>query len=113
MKECISKKNHAFVLTKGMRTRQKEIARLSKALAHPSRVHILQVLSRLDEAGTCLNSDLVSELDLAQSTVSEHLKKLKQAGLITVTPKPPKMCYQLNKEKLTFYKKHIEHLLDE
>ncbi len=56
-----------------------ELARLAKALGHPARVRILRLLSR-KEASVC--SQIVDELPLAQSTVSEHLRVLKEAGLV-------------------------------
>lgn len=77
---------------------EKEFSILAKALAHPARVRILKILSTLEKSGGCLNSDLVSELGLAQSTVSEHLRVLKQAGFITAESIPPKMCYRINRE---------------
>ncbi|UJF20047.1 winged helix-turn-helix domain-containing protein [Vibrio sp. SS-MA-C1-2] len=80
---------------------EEAFALLAKALSHPARVHILRILNRMENAGDCLNSDLVSQLGLAQSTVSEHLRILKKAELITATPKPPKVCYRINKAKLT------------
>ncbi|MCE7572011.1 ArsR/SmtB family transcription factor [Aliivibrio fischeri] len=76
---------------------------LAKALAHPARVRILKILSNLEKAGGCLNSDLVSELGLAQSTVSEHLRVLKQAGFITAESIPPKMCYRINRECISSF----------
>src|SRR5688572_13329771 len=56
-----------------------ELAMLSKALGHPARVQILRILARKDG---CICGDIVDELTLAQSTVSQHLKVLKEAGLI-------------------------------
>lgn len=58
---------------------QNEMAKLAKALAHPARIAILE---RLISANACITSDLVEELGLAQATVSQHLKALKEAGLI-------------------------------
>lgn len=76
---------------------EKSFALQAKALSHPARVRILKILHTLDELGGCLNNDLVSQLGLAQSTVSEHLRILRQAGFITAEAQPPKMCYQLNR----------------
>ncbi|MEM9491082.1 MAG: metalloregulator ArsR/SmtB family transcription factor, partial [Myxococcota bacterium] len=56
-----------------------ELAALAKALGHPARVRILRLLSRKN---ACICGEIVSELDLAQSTVSQHLKVMKAAGLI-------------------------------
>jgi len=59
--------------------RQNQIAKAAKALAHPARVAIIECLL---EANTCINGDLVLELGLAQPTVSQHLRELKDAGVI-------------------------------
>lgn len=83
--------------------KEKEFASLAKALSHPARVRILKILITLDNSNGCLNSDLVSELGLAQSTVSEHLRILKQSELITAEPMPPKMCYRVNRTRLKDY----------
>jgi DNA-binding transcriptional ArsR family regulator len=64
-----------------------------KALAHPARLALLQVLA---ERGTCVCGTLVDELPLAQSTVSQHLKVLREAGLITGEVDGTKSCYALD-----------------
>lgn len=90
---------------------EKDFAVLAKALAHPARVRILKILSTLEKSGGCLNSDLVSELGLAQSTVSEHLRVLKQAGFITAESIPPKMCYRINRECITQFDQLTNQIL--
>lgn len=67
-----------------------ELAALSKALAHPARVKILRILIRKN---SCICGDIVDELPLAQSTVSQHLKVLKDAGLIRGEVDGPRVCY--------------------
>jgi ArsR family transcriptional regulator len=67
-----------------------ELARLSKALGHPARVKILRILVR---RSTCICGDIVDELSLAQSTVSQHLKVLKNVGLIRGDVDGPRSCY--------------------
>src|SRR5688572_4510061 len=67
-----------------------ELAVLSKALGHPARVKILRILVRRN---TCICGDIVEELPLAQSTVSQHLKVLKDAGLIRGDVDGPRVCY--------------------
>lgn len=67
-----------------------ELARLAKALGHPARVRILRLLARRN---SCVCSEFVGELALAQSTVSQHLKLLKQAGLIRSTHSGPRAFY--------------------
>lgn len=67
-----------------------ELAALSKALAHPARVKIVRILLRKN---ACICGDIVGELPLAQSTVSQHLKVLKEAGLIRGEVDGPRVCY--------------------
>jgi ArsR family transcriptional regulator, arsenate/arsenite/antimonite-responsive transcriptional repressor len=67
-----------------------ELAALAKAIGHPARVQILRILAR---RSTCVCGDLVEELPLAQSTVSQHLKVLKEAGLIRGEIDRPRVCY--------------------
>lgn len=100
MSDCSAAPNGAFTTSAQDECTEQEIAKLAKALAHPARVRILRVLNTLHNAGGCLNSSLVSELGLAQSTVSEHLRILKEAGLITAEPRPPKVCYHINQDKV-------------
>ena len=92
--------------------KEQQFATLAKALAHPARVRILKILFTLDNLGGCLNSDLVSELGLAQSTVSEHLRILKQAGFISAEPMPPKMCYRINRQTAETFSALFNQLLD-
>jgi ArsR family transcriptional regulator len=66
------------------------LARLAKAIGHPARVQILRLLSRR-EARVC--SQIVDELPLAQSTVSEHLRILKEAGLVRCSEEGPRVGY--------------------
>src|SRR5688572_13525873 len=70
---------------------------LAKALAHPIRVQIVRILART--AG-CVCGDLVDQLPLAQSTVSQHLKILKDAGLVQGTIDGPRVCYCIDPEGL-------------
>lgn len=67
-----------------------ELASLAKALGHPARVKILRILVRKN---ACICGDIVEELPLAQSTVSQHLKVLKDAGLIRGEVDGPRVCY--------------------
>jgi DNA-binding transcriptional ArsR family regulator len=73
--------------------RDNRIARYAKALAHPARVAILRVLA---EKRACMCGDIVEELPIAQSTVSQHLKELKAAGLIQGEIDGPRVCYCIN-----------------
>jgi DNA-binding transcriptional ArsR family regulator len=67
-----------------------ELAALAKAIGHPARVQILRILARRT---ACMCGDIVDELPLAQSTVSQHLKVLKEAGLIRGEVDGPRVCY--------------------
>lgn len=73
------------------------IARYAKALGHPARVAILRLLMSRE---TCYCGDIVEELPIAQATVSQHLKELKDAGLIQGEINPPKVRYCINRENL-------------
>jgi len=73
---------------------QKKIARYAKALSHPIRIHILKVLSN---QSCCYSGDLTEILPIAKSTLSQHLKELKNAGLIQGEIELPKIKYCLNK----------------
>lgn len=75
---------------------QKRIARYAKALGHPVRVYILQLLAA---QSCCYSGDLAEELPIARSTLSQHLKELKSAGLIQGEIHPPKIKYCLNRER--------------
>jgi DNA-binding transcriptional ArsR family regulator len=72
-----------------------ELARFAKALGHPTRIAILKYL---DQQACCFTGDLVDIFPLAQSTVSQHLKELKNAGLIQGELKPPKIRYCIDVE---------------
>jgi len=77
-------------------------AEICKALGHPARVKIIDLLKRTDN---CVCGEIVDILPLAQSTVSQHLKQLKQAGLILGEVEGPRTCYCLNKKVLEKFKK--------
>src|SRR5512142_952894 len=72
------------------RDADEELATLCKAVGNPARVQILRLLARKD---SCICGDIVDELPLAQSTVSQHLKVLKEAGLIRGEIDGPRVCY--------------------
>jgi DNA-binding transcriptional ArsR family regulator len=74
-----------------------ELALLAKALGHPARVHILRLLLARD---ACYCGELVDELPLAQATVSQHLKVLKNAGLVTGEIEGLRTCYWADRQRL-------------
>ncbi|TVQ93933.1 MAG: ArsR family transcriptional regulator [Bacteroidetes bacterium] len=84
------------------------LARIFKALSHPARISIMNLLSHRD---TCICNDIVKELPLAQSTVSQHLKELKDAGLIQGNITPPSVKYCINKENWSIAVSLIEKFL--
>ena len=73
----------------------KKIARFAKALGHPIRVYILELLSN---QSCCYSGDLSETLPIAKSTLSQHLKELKDAGLIQGEIEAPKIKYCINRE---------------
>jgi predicted transcriptional regulator len=73
--------------------RQNRLAVMLKAIAHPARIAILQEIIR---SNTCICGDLVNDLGLAQPTISQHLKELKNAGLIQGTIEGVSVCYCIN-----------------
>ena len=74
-----------------------ELAMLAKAIGHPARILILRIIARRD---ACICGDIVDELSLAQSTVSQHLKVLKEAGLVRGDVDGPRVCYCLEPRAL-------------
>ena len=89
--------------TEGFTKRQNELATLAKALGHPARVAIIEYLVK---TGTCICGDIVDKLPLAQATFSQHLKDLKQAGLIKGKIDGNAVCYCVDErtiERITGY----------
>lgn len=84
-----------------------ELAALAKAIAHPVRIQILRLLAIRK---TCVCGDIVSELPLAQSTVSEHLRILKAAGLVLGEVDGPRVCYCIAPAALRRLKKLVRGL---
>jgi ArsR family transcriptional regulator len=74
-----------------------ELATLAKAVGHPVRVKILRILA---QKTTCICGEIADEFDLAQSTVSQHLKALKESGLITGEIDGPRTCYCIDRNAL-------------
>lgn len=75
--------------------KQKKIARYAKAMGHPIRMYVLELLSK---QSCCYSGDLTEELPIVKSTLSQHLKELKDAGLIQGEIEAPKIKYCINKE---------------
>lgn len=83
----------ATAKTEAFTQAEQDLAAFAKALAHPARIAILTILAAQNE---CICGKIVDILPLAQSTVSQHLKELKNAGLINGTVDGPKSCYCIN-----------------
>ena len=82
--------------TEKFSTHQNELAIMSKALGHPARIAILEYLLK---ANNCICGDIVGELGLAQATVSQHLKELKNLGIIKGSIEGTSTCYCIDTEK--------------
>ena len=87
---------------------QNELASIAKALGHPARIAILQFLAAQK---SCVCGDIVDELPLSQSTVSQHLKELKKVGLIKGEIEGPSVCYCLDEKTVLKANKILGDLL--
>ena len=85
---------------------QNAMAHMAKVLGHPARIAILQYLVK---SSSCINGDLVQELGLAQATISQHLRELKEIGFIQGTIEGVSVCYCINPDTL----KKMEHFISE
>jgi len=86
-----------------------QLARFSKAMGHPARITILQFLASLD---SCYFGDIHNELPIAKATVSQHLKELKDAGLIQGEIETPKVKYCINRENWKKAQAYFETFFD-
>ncbi len=85
------------------------LAKYAKALAHPARIAILQLLAKKQ---TCICGDIVDEIPLSQSTVSQHLKELKEAGLIKGDIEGAKVCYCIDEKEWKAAQQSLNKLFD-
>ena len=90
--------------------RDNRIAEIAKALSHPARIAILRLLIGKQ---SCVCGDIVDELPLSQSTVSQHLKELKSAGLIQGEIDGPRVCYCINPDNWDKMKDVLNIFMDE
>lgn len=93
--------------TEEFTVKDNKIAKYAKALAHPARIAILQLLIKKQ---ACICGDIVDELPLSQSTVSQHLKELKEAGLIKGDIEGVKVCYCIDEKEWENAKNYINAL---
>jgi ArsR family transcriptional regulator len=89
---------------------QNEISLFAKVFGHPARVAILQYLFKIN---SCVCGDLVNEIGLAQSTISQHLKELKHLGLIKGNVEGTSVCYCINKENWIKMKEKMLQFLNQ
>ena len=90
--------------------KQNKIALFAKVFGHPARVAILQQLFKLN---TCVCGDLVTEIGLAQPTISQHLKELKLLGLIKGNVEGTSVCYCIDKKKWLEMKETMQEFLNQ
>ena len=90
--------------------KQNKISQLAKAFAHPARVAILQ---HIFNTNTCICGDLIEEIGLAQSTISQHLKELKNIGLITGNIEGTSVCYCIDNTKWSEMKNTLHQFLNQ
>jgi ArsR family transcriptional regulator len=88
-------------------TGAEDFAKLCWALAHPARVRIVRLLLNRT---SCMCGEIVEEMPLAQSTVSQHLKILKETGLVQGEIDGPRVCYCINKAAMAKLKRFVEDL---
>ncbi len=106
---CLADGSESDCCAPPWRDGDEELAALTKALGHPARVRILRFLLAQDE-GSCICGDICEHVPLAQSTVSQHLKVLRNAGVIRGTVDGPRVCYCVDRENLQQLKTLIERL---
>lgn len=94
--------------TESFTEKQNEIASLLKALGHPARIAIIEYLLKVN---TCICGDIVNELPLAQPTVSQHLKELKNVGIIKGSVEGTTICYCLDEKAFTFLSAYFSTIL--
>ena len=90
--------------------KQEQVARFAKAMGHPARIAILQFLAKQT---TCYFGDIHEELPIAKATVSQHLKELKDAGLIQGEVETPKVRYCINRENWQLAKSLFSEFFDD
>ncbi|CAC9974770.1 MULTISPECIES: helix-turn-helix transcriptional regulator [Flavobacterium] len=88
--------------------KQNQIATIAKALGHPARIAIIEYLLKVNE---CICGDIVNELPLAQPTVSQHLKELKNAGLIKGNIEGNAICYCIDENTFDILKAYFSNII--
>lgn len=88
--------------------KQNQIATIAKALGHPARIAIIEYLLKVNQ---CICGDIVNELPLAQPTVSQHLKELKNAGLIKGTIEGNSICYCIDEKTFNLLQEYFSNII--
>lgn len=88
---------------------QNKIASIAKALGHPARIAIIEYLMKVNE---CICGDIVNELPLAQPTVSQHLKELKNAGIIKGNIEGNSICYCIDEKAIEVLNTYFSKIID-
>lgn len=94
--------------TEQFTNKQNQIAIIAKALGHPARIAIIEYLLKVNG---CICNDIVDELPLAQPTVSQHLKELKNAGLIKGNVEGNSICYCINEKTFDVLKEYFSKII--
>ena len=89
--------------------KENKVAKYARALGHPARIAILRILI---EKQSCMCGDIVGEIPLSQSTVSQHLKELKDVGLIKGDIEGTKVCYCIDEKEWASAKNYLDQLFD-
>jgi len=90
----------------------KRLAELARGLSHPHRLRIIKILAELPSDNQCMVGSLVEQLPIAQSTVSQHLKILKETGWIEGRIDGPRVCYCIKKDVFSKYFLELNQLFD-
>mgnify|MGYP006155827475 CR=1 FL=1 len=88
---------------------QNQIATIAKALGHPARIAIIEYLMKVNQ---CICGDIVNELPLAQPTVSQHLKELKNAGIIKGNIEGNSICYCIDEKTISILNGYFSNIID-
>ena len=104
--------NIKMIAKASVEERRKRLAEMSKGLAHPARVQVVSMLANRPPDAKCVVGDIVGALPLAQSTVSQHLKILKETGWVQGEIDRPRVCYCLVDGIIEYYLALMERCLE-
>lgn len=107
--DCCTPRDDVDVRSLASDAGEAELAALAKALGHPARVRILRLLLGRN---ACVCGEIVAELPLAQATVSQHLRVLRESGLVQGEVDGPRVCYCVDRSRLGAFSALVEQLCD-